>query len=1258
MLKKKTFFLFSLLLIFSLILLPSVSAGAGGGGMASDWEQFQKDCLNSGQTESPAPIANISRGWRQQVQMDNPQAPMAGICVAPVVAGGKVFVLDACGGMWAFEAKTGAEKWRTDLSCTGNKFQLATPAYGEGKVFAATNDGHVYALNAENGSIIWDTPTGDTQLNTPVKYADGKVYVGSWTGKKYYCLEASDGKVIWERPSTTGGGYYWAGACLIEDYLLFGDMSSVLTCVYQENSQLIDEIKLKEIEPEATDIHSSISYNPSTGKVYFTDRSGYCWAFNFNQADGKLSYIWHKKIGSYSSSTPVAAGGKIYAGNGRYGGYGQLVCLNEADGSILWTFDVEGGVKSSPTVSLQDGKAYIYFTTNCEYGTAYCLDENGNLLWEFTPEEEAGTSGGYILHGVAISDGWAYFGNDGGGLYTLKTGELPAKPDLVITKVTVSEPVYVKTPTTVTAVVYNRGGTEALNFAVSFQAGEEPAVTETVYGLAAGEGKPVSFNWKPALEGEITLKLVVDPDNSVEEANEDNNERIKKVKVVPKGTVKVDVRVEGKKATVFNDQVTVCTSTIVTKEGHTYNINDPTALGALDEAAQVGGFNYVATDAWGFLFVDEIAGEATNPETWDGWMYRVDWVSPPVGAADYILDSAHKEVLWYYGSWTAKPLKLSSDKTNIKPGESITVTVEAYDDAASTWSAVYDESVHVYVYGANGDFISKFPLGDPSGKVSIDLNNTGQYILFADKGDFTRYIRSNQIKVNVSTGGGGGGPGLITVHLKVTGKNGENFCDRDIQIEAGKTVLDVLFKAKTLGLLTSVEVNYDCQWFTGAFVEGINGQVARCGEGSEGWVYDVNGVPPARCADEVYVNSGDRISWKWSGMEGPGGGSGEGTAPDAASKLTVSEVEKARQDGLKTVTKTVKEEINLEGKALRQAKELNMEIVLKLADGRVTLNIPPGAGEIAEGESVKASIAPLAEAKAGEYLAKASPSLKPVGKIYEIKTFLKQENQEKPFIWQKEVNVLFSYKGLAVESEQNLAAYVFKEDRAQWERVPSSKVDSKKKEVLFSTARFSKFILMEGAQEQEKPEAIRPAFKDLPEGHWAFEVIEFMAGHGFLSGYPDGTCRPDRPVTRAEFISLLVRVLNLPDAQGTVNFADVPPGAWYYQAVAAASSRSLVKGYPDGRFAPDEQITREQAAALLARSLPVKGASPALNEEQIAGLLKQFKDDGLISGWAREAVAIAVDKGLLKGYPDQTMRPQGLATRAEVAATLKRLYEK
>ena len=399
-----------------------------------NWEQFQKDSINSGLSSEPAPLANITKEWDYQVGSTG----SAGICVAPLATDDKVFALDAFGGMWAFNAKTGEQLWKTGLSCTGMQFQLATPAYYGGKLYVATNDGHVYALNATSGLISWEKQVFSStlsQLNTPVKYADGKVYVGSWSSatggiREYYCLDAADGTILWERESASDGGYYWAGACIIEDYLLFGDDKGVVTCVHKDNKELVDEANLQNIEPTAGQIRSSITYNESTGRICFTEK-GRCWAFNFNPETGKLTYQWHTQIG-YSTSTPAVYNGRVYVGMGGFGPNGKLYCLNETNGNEIWTFTPNGGVQSSPAISIQGDKHYIYFTSNCENGTAYCLDENGQELWHFT-NEQAGTSGGYTLQGVAIYDGMVYFGNDGGYLYALAQGEAPPEYTLTTT---------------------------------------------------------------------------------------------------------------------------------------------------------------------------------------------------------------------------------------------------------------------------------------------------------------------------------------------------------------------------------------------------------------------------------------------------------------------------------------------------------------------------------------------------------------------------------------------------------------------------------------------------------------------------------------------------------------------------------------------------------------------------------------------------------------------------------------------------------
>lgn len=388
---------------------------------AADWPQFQKDALNSGGTSDTGPSGGVCIGWKQYTAASQ----MNGIDTVPIVADGKVFVLSVAGKIHAFDALTGSGCWTRDLgSAAIFSFELASPCYAEGILYVAKQDGEVWALDGGTGATVWgpvQLGAVTDQLNTPLTYAEGKLYVGSAGGSRaYYCLNAADGAVLWSRASTSGKGYYWAGACAVGDYLIFGDDAGVLTCLGKDTGTLADEEDLKTIEPGAGAIRSSVSYSADTGRIYLTDQGGHCWAYGFDSATGELTYQWHVSIG-WSTSTPAVHDGEVYVGQGGHDGPGALHCLNETDGASLWSFVLPngGGVQSSPVLSIGGARTFIYFTGNCTNGAAYCLDENGNLIWEFVTDE-AGGSGGHVLQGVALSSGRVYFGNDGGYLYALR----------------------------------------------------------------------------------------------------------------------------------------------------------------------------------------------------------------------------------------------------------------------------------------------------------------------------------------------------------------------------------------------------------------------------------------------------------------------------------------------------------------------------------------------------------------------------------------------------------------------------------------------------------------------------------------------------------------------------------------------------------------------------------------------------------------------------------------------------------------------
>jgi hypothetical protein len=180
------------------------------------------------------------------------------------------------------------------------------------------------------------------------------------------------------------------------------------------------------------------------------------------------------------------------------------------------------------------------------------------------------------------------------------------------------------------------------------------------------------------------------------------------------------------------------------------------------------------------------------------------------------------------------------------------------------------------------------------------------------------------------------------------------------------------------------------------------------------------------------------------------------------------------------------------------------------------------------------------------------------------------------------------------------------------------------------------------------PPVPAPVFSDVSPSHWAYDVITQMSTAGYVYGYPDGTFKPDNTITRAEFATIIDRVLKLQTYDPvTPDFYDVSPGDWFYASVENSFKAGIVQGYGDGIFGPGRSITREELAAILVRSFGKQDEVAASISESTA-----FTDDAGISAWARGYIVVAVKYGLLKGYPDGSFQPQGNATRAEACTMI------
>ena len=180
------------------------------------------------------------------------------------------------------------------------------------------------------------------------------------------------------------------------------------------------------------------------------------------------------------------------------------------------------------------------------------------------------------------------------------------------------------------------------------------------------------------------------------------------------------------------------------------------------------------------------------------------------------------------------------------------------------------------------------------------------------------------------------------------------------------------------------------------------------------------------------------------------------------------------------------------------------------------------------------------------------------------------------------------------------------------------------------------------------------SFRDVPREHWAFASVERAAELGLVTGYSDGTFRPDTPVTRAQFVLMLWRMCGKPAAAKAASFADAAAG-WYQDALSWAVENGYVNGLSDTRFGPDAPITRQQATAILFR---LNGGQSGA-ELMLTGIYESsFTDSGTIASWAKSAVWWAVYHELVSGVGGSRIAPEANASRAQIAAILLRYADK
>ncbi len=174
------------------------------------------------------------------------------------------------------------------------------------------------------------------------------------------------------------------------------------------------------------------------------------------------------------------------------------------------------------------------------------------------------------------------------------------------------------------------------------------------------------------------------------------------------------------------------------------------------------------------------------------------------------------------------------------------------------------------------------------------------------------------------------------------------------------------------------------------------------------------------------------------------------------------------------------------------------------------------------------------------------------------------------------------------------------------------------------------------------------SFSDVSSNYWARTFISELAQRDIIAGFPDGTFRPDAPVTRAQFAAMMRKAnqsFNKGTVRNAINFVDVPSRYWAYTAIQDAYTTGFLAGYPGNVFRPEQNIPREQVLTSLANGLNYTAS------QSVSTVLNYYSDASNISNFARSPIAAATERAIVVNYPNlRNLNPLRNATRAEVAA--------
>jgi hypothetical protein len=382
------------------------------------------------------------------------------------------------------------------------------------------------------------------------------------------------------------------------------------------------------------------------------------------------------------------------------------------------------------------------------------------------------------------------------------------------------------------------------------------------------------------------------------------------------------------------------------------------------------------------------------------------------------------------------------------------------------------------------------------------------------------------------------------------------------------------------------------------------------------------------------------------GSPGPGGGGGGGVVvtpePEAGKQIVELDSLKNAKDGIVNVAISKdKPQVVLPVKAAEAVGDSK----LRLDSESLTVDIPSKVlaklqqllpADQLEGAQIVFDFKTVSGAAATDLLSKASAqsftAVTAAGEIYDFSLSVVGKDGKVTTLSQFEEPITISLK-VNEKANQALVGVYYISDSGKLEFVSGKTVGG---EIQVEISHFSKYAVLE----------YNKTFTDVAAGFWASDIIKALSAKHVIQGVSETSFAPQADVTRAEFAAMLTRALGL-KASGSASFTDVSSGAWYAEAVAAASQVGIVQGTSSTTFSPNAKITREEMSALLVRAYELK-----TGKKLAAAKASEFTDRGEASAWALTYIDAAYEAGFVQGRDDNQFAPKAKLTRAESAKAI------